>query len=205
MRRARWKRKNVSAGRSAPARTSCRRRGKVGCPARQSGTETRCPWGSLRPGEVPDTLCADFTRKGYAASVSGKAANGCAAAAADLPLRDKGRHIGRPLHVGGALTFRRGGPACPPAGKVLRGTIERQADSGAGAMRFSAPMTDAANTRRKAGTRERSGASRQKAGSFYRHRFGRPPSARRHEGAEARQKAAFSFGPVRGPFSFQQD
>ena len=72
-------------------------------------------------------------------------------------------------------------------------------------MRFSAPMTDAANTRRKAGTRERSGASRQKAGSFYRHRFGRPPSARRHEGAEARQKAAFSFGPVRGPFSFQQD
>ena len=61
------------------------------------------PLGSFKPGEVPDTLCADFTRKGYAASVSGKAANGCAAAAAGLPLRDKGRHIGRPLYVGGLL------------------------------------------------------------------------------------------------------
>ena len=60
------------------------------------------PLGSFKPGEVPDTLCADFTRKGYAASVSGKAANGCAAAAAGLPLRDKGRHIGRPLYVGGS-------------------------------------------------------------------------------------------------------
>ena len=60
MRRARWKRKNASAGRSAPAQTSCRRRGKAGCPSRQSGTETRCPWGILWPGEVWDTRCADF-------------------------------------------------------------------------------------------------------------------------------------------------
>ena len=52
MRRARWKRKNVSAGRSAQAQTSCRRRGTVGCPARQSETETRRPWGNLWPGEV---------------------------------------------------------------------------------------------------------------------------------------------------------
>ena len=80
MRRARWKRKSASAGRSAYMRTSCRRRGKVGSPLRQSGTETRCPWGNLRPGEVWDTSCADFTRKGYAASLSGKAANGCAVA-----------------------------------------------------------------------------------------------------------------------------
>ena len=56
MRRARWKRKNVSAGRSAPAQTSCRRRGMVGGPLRQSGTETPGPWGNLWPGEVWDTL-----------------------------------------------------------------------------------------------------------------------------------------------------
>ena len=46
------------------------------------------PLGLSEPGEVPDTVSADFTRKGYAASVSGKAANGCAAAAAGLPSRD---------------------------------------------------------------------------------------------------------------------
>ena len=48
--------KKCSAGRSAPAQTSCRRRGKVGCPARQSETETRRPWGNLQPGAVRDTL-----------------------------------------------------------------------------------------------------------------------------------------------------
>ncbi len=52
--------KKCSAGRSAPAQTSCRRRGKVGCPSRQSGTETRCPWGDLWPGEVRDTSSASF-------------------------------------------------------------------------------------------------------------------------------------------------
>ena len=52
--------KKCSAGRSAPAQTSCRRRGMVGGPARQSGTETRCPWGNLQPGEVWDTSCAAF-------------------------------------------------------------------------------------------------------------------------------------------------
>ena len=60
MRRARWKRKNVSAGRSAQAQTSCRRRGKVGNPARRSETETPGPWGTLQPGDVRDTRCADF-------------------------------------------------------------------------------------------------------------------------------------------------
>ena len=44
--------KKCSAGRSACMRTSCRRRGMVGCPSRQSGTETPSPWGSLQPGEV---------------------------------------------------------------------------------------------------------------------------------------------------------
>ena len=48
--------KKCSAGRSAQAQTSCRRRGMVGAPLRQSGTETRCPWGNLQPGEVWDTL-----------------------------------------------------------------------------------------------------------------------------------------------------
>src|SRR5699024_9424637 len=44
--------KKCSAGRSAQAQTSCRRRGKVGCSLRQSETETRCPWGILQSGEV---------------------------------------------------------------------------------------------------------------------------------------------------------
>ena len=29
----------------------------AGCPSRRSGTETRCPWGNLWPGEVWDTSC----------------------------------------------------------------------------------------------------------------------------------------------------
>ena len=60
MRRARWKRKSASAGRSAPAQTSCRRRGMVGSPLRQSGTETPSPWGGLWPGEVWDTSSSSF-------------------------------------------------------------------------------------------------------------------------------------------------
>ena len=48
--------KKCSAGRSAQAQTSCRRRGMAGGPARQSGTETPDPWGILCPGEVWDTL-----------------------------------------------------------------------------------------------------------------------------------------------------
>ena len=61
MRRARWKRKNVSAGRSAQAQTSCRRRGKVGNPARRSETETPGPWGTLQPGDVRDTSSFSFS------------------------------------------------------------------------------------------------------------------------------------------------
>ena len=60
MRRARWKRKNVSAGRSAQAQTSCRRLGKVGNPARRSETETPGPWGTLQPGDVRDTSSFSF-------------------------------------------------------------------------------------------------------------------------------------------------
>ncbi len=47
--------KKCSAGRSAQAQTSCRRRGMVGSPLRRSGTETPGPWGDLQPGEVRDT------------------------------------------------------------------------------------------------------------------------------------------------------
>ena len=54
------KRKNASAGRSAQAQTSCRRRGMVGTPLQKSGTETPGPWGNLWPGEVRDTSCAAF-------------------------------------------------------------------------------------------------------------------------------------------------
>ena len=78
------------------------------------------------------------------------------------------------------------------------------AGSGAGAMRSSTPMTDAPNTRRKAGTRERSGASRQKTDGFLRHRFGRPPSARRATAPERGKKAAFSFGPAAARFLFRK-
>ena len=60
MRRARWKRKNVSAGRSAQAQPSCRRRGMVGSPVRQSGVETPGPWGALRPGDVRGYLLLCF-------------------------------------------------------------------------------------------------------------------------------------------------
>ena len=52
--------KTCSAGRSAQAQTSCRRRGKVGNPARRSETETPGPWGTLQPRDVRDTRCADF-------------------------------------------------------------------------------------------------------------------------------------------------
>ena len=44
--------KTCSAGRPAQAQPSCRRRGKVGSPLRQSETEMRRPWGNLQPGEV---------------------------------------------------------------------------------------------------------------------------------------------------------
>ena len=54
------KEKNVSAGRSAQAQTSCRRRGKVGNPARRSETETPGPWGTLQPGDVRDTSSFSF-------------------------------------------------------------------------------------------------------------------------------------------------
>ena len=52
--------KKCSAGRSAQAQTSCRRRGKAGDPLRQSGTETPGPWGDRWPGEVWDTSCFSF-------------------------------------------------------------------------------------------------------------------------------------------------
>ena len=48
--------KKCSAGRSAQAQTSCRRRGKAGTPLQKSGTETPGPWGNLWPGEVGDTF-----------------------------------------------------------------------------------------------------------------------------------------------------
>ena len=108
MRRGRWKRKNVSAGRSAPARTSCRRRGKAGAPSRQSGTETRCPWGILWSGEVPDTVSADFRCRWPSLAGQGPT------------------HRSAPTKRWEALTFRRGGPACPPVGKAPRGTMKRQ-------------------------------------------------------------------------------
>ena len=108
MRRGRWKRKNVSAGRSAPARTSCRRRGKAGAPSRQSGTETRGHWGILWPGEIRDTCSFSFRCRWPSLAGQGPT------------------HRSAPTKRWEALTFRRGGPACPPVGKAPRGTMKRQ-------------------------------------------------------------------------------
>ena len=52
--------KTCSAGRPAQAQPSCRRRGKVGNPARRSETETPGPWGTLQPGDVRDTSSFSF-------------------------------------------------------------------------------------------------------------------------------------------------
>ena len=79
--------KTCSAGRSAPAQTSCRRRGMVDGPLRQSGTETRYPWGNHQPGEVRDTSCAAFRCRSPGSS--GKPG--------DLPV---GAVINRPPHRG---------------------------------------------------------------------------------------------------------
>ena len=79
--------KTCSAGRSAQAQTSCRRRGMVDGPLRQSGTETRYPWGNHQPGEVRDTSCAAFRCRSPGSS--GKPG--------DLPV---GAVINRPPHRG---------------------------------------------------------------------------------------------------------
>ena len=66
-------------------------------------------------------------------------------------------------------------------------------------MRFSTPMTDALNTRRRADLTERSGASRQKAGGFAGTDSGDPRCG------VSRAKSGLFFWTVHGPFSFQQD
>ena len=157
MRRARWKRKNVSAGRSAYMR-SVRIHADLLPPARE-GWRSRAavrdgnalPLGSSKPGEVPDTFRSAFRCR------------------------------------------------WPSLAGPWSGSGDRSR-----AMRFSTPMTAAPNTRRRADSTERSGASRQKAGSLCRHRFGRPPSARRATAPERGKKAAFSFGPSTARFLFNK-
>ena len=70
---------------------------------------------------------------------------------------------------------------------------------------MTTPMTALPNTRRKDGTRERSGASRQETDGFSGTDSGDPRPRGGTKVPERGKKAAFSFGPVRGPFSFQQD
>ena len=93
---------------------------------------------------------------------------------------------------------------CPPVGKALRGTKERQREQKQGPCDFPPRFSAAPGTRRKADSNERPDASRQKAGSLYRHRFGRPPSARRATAPERDKKAAFSFGPSTAHFLFHK-
>ena len=123
-------------------------------------------------------------------------------AAAGLSLRDKGRHMGRPLqNAGGFLFSCRGGPVCPPVGKPSRGR-ERQRGQKQGLFDFPPRISAAPNTRRRADTTELPGASRQKAGSLRRHRFWSPPSARRATAPEHDKTAFFSFGPSTACFLF---
>ena len=189
MRRARWKRKNVSEGRSARVRTSCRRRMEGwhvprGC----QGRKRAGPWGTLRPGGVPGIFCSAFRcrwplpRKGQSADI---------------------REVGRAdKWLRGCLFSCRGGPVCPPVGKPLRGVVSGSGDRGAGAMRLSAPDVRLRRTRGDEGgdTTERPGASRQKAGSLRRHRFWSPPSARRATAPEHDKKAFFSLDRSRPVF-----
>ncbi len=79
--------KTCSAGRPAQAQTSCRRRGKVGSPLRQSETETRRPLGKPPAREVRGYILRRFSRRSPGSS--GKPG--------DLPV---GAVINRPPHRG---------------------------------------------------------------------------------------------------------
>ena len=67
---------------------------------------------------------------------------------------------------------------------------------------MTTPTTAAPDTRDEAKANTRSGASRQKAGRFRRHRFGRPPSARRATAPERDKKRFFSLDRFAARFSF---
>ena len=186
MRRARWKRKNVSAGRSAPARTSCRQREKAGVPVRQSGTETRCPWGNLQLGEVPDTSSVDLRCRWPSLAGQGPT------------------HRSAPTRRWRSLVLRRGGPACPPAGKALHGAIERQRGSGAGAMRRPPRFSAAPRTR---GSRPKQTRSPARAGRRPTSLVGTSSEDPRPRGGPLHRSATkrFSLWTAHGPFLFWQD
>ena len=146
-------------------------------------------------------------------------------------IQARGRRGYSPLLFSLPLTFPRGARAdtqvglyktmavsCSPVGADLRvRPLERPftdhraaAASGAEAIRFPPRFSAPPDTRRKAGEKERSSASRQKTDGSRRHRFGRPPSARRATAPERGKKAAFSFGPcnraaVRGSAALRLD
>ena len=60
MRRARWKRKHVRRVGLRRRRPPAAGGGMVDGPLRQSGTETRYPWGNHQPGDVRDTSSFSF-------------------------------------------------------------------------------------------------------------------------------------------------
>ena len=66
------------------------------------------PLGSSKPGEVSDTVSADFRCRWPSLAGQGPT------------------HRSAPTKRWEALTFRRGRPACPPVGKAPRGTMKRQ-------------------------------------------------------------------------------
>ena len=126
-------------------------------------------------------------------------------AAAGLSLRDKGRHMGRPLqNAGGFLFSCRGGPVCPPVGKPLRGVVSGSGDRsrgysifhpgfplhrtrGAGLTQLSCPARAGRRPAGFAGTDSED--PRQRGGPLHR----------------SATKSRLFFWTVHGPFSFPED
>ena len=144
------------------------------------------PLGNPWPGEIRDTCSFSFRCRWPSLAGQGPT------------------HRSAPTKRWEALTFRRGGPACPPVGKAPRGTMKRQRGQKQGPCDFPP---------RRPPHRIRGSRPGKMSGSA---RAGRRPEVLpaptretlvRAEGTapERGKKAAFSFGPVRGPFSFQQD
>ena len=126
-------------------------------------------------------------------------------AAAGLSLRDKGRHMGRPLqNAGGFLFSCRGGPVCPPVGKPLRGVVSGSGDRSRGYSIFH-PGFPLHRTRGAGLTQlscpARVGRRRQSSSTP----ILEPPVSAEGNCTGARQKSVLFFWTVHGPFSFRQD
>ena len=165
------------------------------------------PLGSSKPGEVPDTVSADFTRKGDATSVTRRSRERLSSIRRQSRCRWPSL-AGQGPTLRSAPTKRWGLLPSVGADLCVR-PLERPfagPKSGSGnrsrGHAMTTPTTAAPDTRDEAKANTRSGASRQKAGRFRRHRFGRPPSARRATAPERDKKRFFSLDRFAARFSF---